>query len=207
MQASVLKRQYLAESGIKHQLVLGKSVKYYHNYLSKVARQMGGGFRREDLIQAGWVGLLEAKARYKPEYGVPLTAYAAKDIRGRMLETIARVSGAVSVPIRVYRTNDTARANSRAVPLIDEVHWAHRPGTANPLFEIMDQDEELSQRLKIRSFMSQLEYRDRKIISDRWLGDHPATLETLGYELGVSSERVRQLELRVLNTMREAICE
>jgi len=185
--------------------MLDQSVKYYHNYLAKVARQMGGGFRREDLIQAGWVGLLEAKARYKPEYGVPLTAYAAKDIRGRMLETIAKVSGAVSVPVKVYRTNDTARTNSRAVPLIDEVHWAHRPGTANPLFEIMEQDEELSQRLKLRSMLSQLEYRDRKIISDRWLGEETKTLETLGYELGVSAERVRQLELRVLGNMRETV--
>ena len=193
----------LAKSVTNDHLLLGKSVKYYHNYLAKVARQMGGGFRREDLIQAGWVGLLEAKARYKPELGVPLTAYAAKDIRGRMLETIAKVSGAVSVPIRVYRTNDTARANSRAVPLIDEVHWAHRPGTANPLFEIMEQDEELSQRIKLRNMLSQLEYRDRKIISDRWLGERTATLETLGHELGVSAERVRQLELRVINKLRE----
>lgn len=47
--------------------------------------------------------------------------------------------------------------------------------------------------------------RERRIIVRRHLHDEPQTLTELGQELGISKERVRQLEERALSRMRETI--
>lgn len=55
------------------------------------------------------------------------------------------------------------------------------------------------------SALRQLPDRERKIITRRLLQDNPATLEELGRELGVSKERVRQLERRALEKLRASL--
>ena len=53
--------------------------------------------------------------------------------------------------------------------------------------------------------LGQLSPREREIICQRRLTEEGATLEELGRELGVSKERVRQLEHRALLKLREAM--
>ena len=50
-----------------------------------------------------------------------------------------------------------------------------------------------------------LSEREKKIIVDRKLRDEPRTLESLGGELGLSKERIRQLEAQALLKMRKKI--
>lgn len=49
--------------------------------------------------------------------------------------------------------------------------------------------------------------RERRIIEARVLSDEPKTLEELGREMGVSKERVRQLEERARNRLRVALAD
>jgi RNA polymerase sigma-32 factor len=56
---------------------------------------------------------------------------------------------------------------------------------------------------KVREFAESLEERDRRIIEERILAEQPRTLAALGEEFGVSRERVRQLEERIVSRMRE----
>jgi RNA polymerase sigma-32 factor len=53
--------------------------------------------------------------------------------------------------------------------------------------------------------LGELSPRERVIIAQRRLRDEGATLEELGRELGVSKERVRQLEHRALLKLRSSI--
>ncbi len=53
--------------------------------------------------------------------------------------------------------------------------------------------------------LGQLDRRERMIIEQRRLREEGATLEELGKELGVSKERVRQLEHRALGKMKTAL--
>jgi RNA polymerase sigma-32 factor len=53
--------------------------------------------------------------------------------------------------------------------------------------------------------LGELSPRERTIISERRLREDGATLEQLGRELGVSKERVRQLEHRALLKLRESM--
>lgn len=53
--------------------------------------------------------------------------------------------------------------------------------------------------------LSQLAPRERRILDARILADDPITLEQLGDELGVSKERVRQLEQRVRTKLKASL--
>jgi RNA polymerase sigma-32 factor len=52
-----------------------------------------------------------------------------------------------------------------------------------------------------------LSERELRIIRARRLDDEPATLEALGATLGISKERVRQIESRALDKLRHALAE
>ena len=60
---------------------------------------------------------------------------------------------------------------------------------------------------KVREFAGGLDERDCRIIDDRVLSESPATLQELATEFGVSRERVRQLEARLVVRLREYLKE
>jgi len=56
---------------------------------------------------------------------------------------------------------------------------------------------------RVREFADGLEPRDRRIVDARILAEEPLSLQELGVEFGVSRERVRQLEARIVAQLRE----
>ncbi len=55
---------------------------------------------------------------------------------------------------------------------------------------------------KLKEFLGQLGDREQKIFSQRLLADLPITLQEIGDEYGISKERVRQIEERILEKLR-----
>jgi RNA polymerase sigma-32 factor len=66
------------------------------------------------------------------------------------------------------------------------------------------ESEELRALLKekLETFASGLEGRDQTLFRERWLTDSPRTLQELGDQFGISRERARQLEKRMLDKLR-----
>lgn len=58
-------------------------------------------------------------------------------------------------------------------------------------------------RDKLETFARSLEGREQSIFRERWLTDEPLTLQELGDRYGVSRERARQLEKRLLGRLRK----
>jgi RNA polymerase sigma-32 factor len=58
-------------------------------------------------------------------------------------------------------------------------------------------------RGKLEVFAAELEGREQAIFRERWLTDEPLTLQELGDRYGVSRERARQLEKRLLGRLRK----
>ena len=56
---------------------------------------------------------------------------------------------------------------------------------------------------KIHEFGKSLENKEKKIFEDRLVAEDPKTLQTLGDEFGVSRERVRQIEKRLLKKLKD----
>ncbi|GBE15726.1 MAG TPA: sigma-70 family RNA polymerase sigma factor [Proteobacteria bacterium] len=55
---------------------------------------------------------------------------------------------------------------------------------------------------KLSEFVAALTDRDRKIFTSRWMRDDPYTLQEIGDKLGITRERVRQLEARIMKNLR-----
>ena len=60
---------------------------------------------------------------------------------------------------------------------------------------------------KVRDFADSLDERDRRIVDERILAEEPKTLAELGKEFQVSRERVRQLEARLVDRLRDYMKE
>ncbi|WP_300548655.1 RNA polymerase factor sigma-32 [Roseovarius sp.] len=70
--------------------------------------------------------------------------------------------------------------------------------------QLVEQDHDLGAlRLWLTDAMQNLNERERFIVRERKLRDAPRTLESLGTELGLSKERVRQLEAAAFQKMRK----
>ena len=60
-------------------------------------------------------------------------------------------------------------------------------------------------REELDSALASLTVREKRIVEARILAEDPCTLEALGREMGVSKERVRQLEVRARQKLREKL--
>lgn len=60
-------------------------------------------------------------------------------------------------------------------------------------------------RAKLAEFIKTLEERDEDILRNRILSDSPLTLDDLGEKYGITKERTRQLEARIIKRLREYV--
>jgi RNA polymerase sigma factor (sigma-70 family) len=151
--------------------------------IGHVARGYGeaSGVGRAELMQHGAVGLLRALERYDPELGTPFWAYASWWVRQAMQQLVSEPSRPVVLPDRRDRLVDAGaeEAYKRA-----------------------------ARRLALTSVLpriASLSSREQTILRGRYGLDRPVqTLRELGADLGISAERVRQLEQRALDTLHAA---
>jgi RNA polymerase sigma-32 factor len=80
----------------------------------------------------------------------------------------------------------------------------NRPGPEEVVIGLRDAE---TRSRWLNEALSELSQRERTIIDQRRLREEAATLEQLGRELGVSKERVRQLEVRVRDKLREHLSD
>ena len=72
--------------------------------------------------------------------------------------------------------------------------------------ETLAETEELDNRRQLlNAALINLKERERHILYERRLKDQPATLQTLSQELGVSRERVRQIEVRAFEKLQKSM--
>jgi len=69
--------------------------------------------------------------------------------------------------------------------------------------EVGDQELRSVFLAKVKEFAGGLDERDRRIVDARILAEEPLTLQELGAEFGVTRERVRQLEARLVGRLRD----
>ena len=80
-----------------------------------------------------------------------------------------------------------------------------------PLEDLEQKDTESHTKAKLKEALASLDARSRRVIEARWLAEDadgnttPMTLQELAKELGVSSERIRQIEKKALAKMRESM--
>src|ERR671911_177529 len=204
--------------------------------IALAARFRHYGLPMADLIQEGHVGLLEAAARFEPEREVRFSTYATWWIRASIQDYILRnwsivrggteriaseVHGTIARSIGVSRA-DVALMDSRLsapdtslnAPILDN----DAGSSAQRMDFLIDAaplpDESVGETIDgerrvrwLRQALEVLNERELRILRERRLEESQATLESLGDRLGISKERVRQIENRALEKLRRALAE
>ncbi len=111
----------------------------------------------------------------------------------------ARLSGPDTSLNAPLSEQDTGAASDRMDFLID----------SNPLPDaVVEESIDSARRVGwLRSALAVLSDREIRIIRERRLQDDAATLESLGANLGISKERVRQIENRALEKLKRALLD
>jgi RNA polymerase sigma-32 factor len=73
---------------------------------------------------------------------------------------------------------------------------------ATPEARVMVGEKSAQTRAEIETFLDEISPREQTILRERWLCETPATLQRLGERFGISKERVRQLEERLIAKLR-----
>ena len=106
----------------------------------------------------------------------------------------ARLSGADLSLDATFSDNESHAQRERIATLVDD---KPRPDEAASL--AIDSDRRLAW---LNEALTALSERERRIVCERRLAEETATLEVLGDRLGISKERVRQIESRAMEKLR-----
>lgn len=147
-----------------------------------IQRQGGGDISYEEALQAGRIGLWHAIQGYDPARGTAFSTYAW-----------------VAICRRIHRRAKELRQDTDVLVAEMPASWV-----------LPDPAEEMERKLieaALREQVGQLPERLGQVVVGRYgLGEQPpCTLKELGKEMGLSGERVRQLEQDALAWLRQPV--
>lgn len=171
--------------------LISSNLKFVANIAKKY---QGRGLSYSDLIAEGNVGLLKALDEFDGEKGFKMISYAVWWIKQSILEALDKRNtlDTENLPeIKEIKTKD-----DEPIVEYEEDH------------EILEEDidifEKDDNKTKIGFLMNYLSPKERNIITEYFGldGNKPKTLEEIGNELGITKERIRQINENSFKKMR-----
>lgn len=182
-----IERLYDEVSAIKNQIVRAN----LRLVVSIAKRHVTPADNFFELVSDGNMSLIRAAEKFDYSRGNKFSTYASWAIMKNYARTIPGE----------YKYRDRFRTSQ------DEMFSAQEDDGTNPfMLENMQQMREA----QIGKILSRLDDREQKIIISRFGLDHrkePQTLKEVGAKLGVTKERIRQIEARALDKLRVAARE
>lgn len=197
----------------------------------KIARRVPRHLSRDDLESAALLGLTEAASRFDPRRGEPFVAYAAKRVRGAVLDELRRGdvltrrgrerARRLAEASRTVEAQTGAPATTAAIAeelgiTVEEVSQdrarVEMPAVV-PLDESRDADGGVTsptpgelidgarEKARLVEALAKLPERDLRILNMSF--EDALTLKEIGDILGVTESRVCQLRTRALARLRE----
>lgn len=178
----------------------------------------------EDLAQEGAFGIMRALDRFDPVHGTRFSAYARPWVHNFVSAASSRVAVVVDVPPRTFIEARSGRlpgergriASAASSPTFSldapvrdggvETEMDRMVSRApSPEEECIASASRAHYRIFVDRAMEALSERERLVISRRALSEFPETLEVIARSLGLSRERVRQIEAAALMRIRSEL--
>jgi RNA polymerase primary sigma factor len=199
--------------------------------VSIARRYQTQGITLGDLIQEGVIGLIRATEKFDWRKGFKFSTYATWWIRQAVQRGVANKSRTIRIPVHVvereqkvarterellaklgYTPSDEEIAKVSKLPItqVREVKNAAKDGDSSfgDLFAAggPTTEDEVDQTMRsdaVRRAVARLPESQRDVISLRFGldGGQPTSLEQIGKELGITRERVRQIEADALRRL------
>ncbi len=191
--------------------------------LAIAARYRGHRLSQEDLVQEGVLGLARAIAKFRPDGGARLSTYAAWWVRSAIQEAVYRNASVVrplmgEAHIRAFFQGGRAGVEAPLplpadLPLDSPAHDGESRALADLLADerpdaeawLATRREAGRTRQELTLALGALTSRERQVITARYLSESPETLESLARALGVTGERVRQIQAAALGKLRATL--
>jgi len=177
-------------------------------HVVRTARKyFNSGYPYLEIIQEGNLGLIKALTRYDPERGIPFFSYAVWWVESMIRDLIQKGSqvhtGFLEHASKLLSLNNTLGEDEN-----DRNQWLD-------FLAIVDDPERVCRiRERADRIMALFEHcftfltpREAAIIKQRFYADPPLTLQEIGERMGVSRERVRQLQIRSMEKLRQVLEE
>lgn len=150
------------------------------------------GYPLNDLVSAGNYGLVEALQNYDPHKGT-FAGYASNFIRGQMRRYVAREKRYYSEIFDIENTDG-------GEPELENISNETTEEASEQMIASMDVTRLLD---SFEDLATLLNPREGQILRDRYLSTHPKELKEIAVELGISRQRVQQIEEVAIRKLRE----
>lgn len=199
-------------------------------YVVKIALEFRQyGCRLADLIQEGNIGLMVAVKKFNPYKGFRLITYATWWIKSFMQDYILKTRGMVKRNARAlkrklfYRNapGDGAIPLGASIEAVDSHHdlslntalsddnTTHldmlRDDSSDPVEAVAEAQERALVKKEVHGALALLDKRERMIVERRLMRDEPESLQKIGDRLGVTRERVRQIEDSAMKKLQKSL--
>ena len=172
-------------------------------FVANVAKGFQGlGLSYSDLIAEGNIGLIKAIDKFDAYKGFKTISYSVWWIRQTIIEAINK-RNSIEADDLPTETN-TPELNIESEEYINNIEE-----TLNNIFinnEFDEQDKERTEKLAISRLTESLSEKEKTILTKYYglNGEKQLTLEEIGNELGITKERVRQINEKTLKKLRSS---
>ena len=191
------------------------------------------GISLADLISEGNYGLITAAKRFDHTKGFKFISYAVWWVKQAILQCLNDNSRMVRIPAnmvnklsKIKKEIEQFEKEFERLPTADEVEYVHVPTCGSLNKQINEDGDELGALIKddtfaspdsnvdkndtlsgrLKKVMSYLSDREREIVNCYFgIYGSPMTLETIGEELGLTKERIRQIKESAIRKIRNNV--